>query len=155
MLVFRIVILLAVIAPFSWAEQGAKWGANYFPDYQLINHRNEKVRFFSDLIKDKVVVINFIYTSCPDACPLETSRLRETYALLGDRVGDSCFRNVLHLRDLLGGRVPRALPDGLFHECRGQARQSQDQDDDRQHGASPVPVKPSATVRCGHISSSS
>ena len=69
----------------------SQWGANYFPDYSLTNHRGESVRFFSDLIKDKVVVINFIYTSCPDACPLETSRLRETYALLADRAGKDVF----------------------------------------------------------------
>jgi protein SCO1/2 len=49
------------------------------------------VRFFDDLLKDKVVVINFIYTECPDACPLETARLTEVYEILGDRMGDDVF----------------------------------------------------------------
>jgi protein SCO1/2 len=63
------------------------WGRNYFPDVTLTNHHGETRKFFTDLIEGKTVVVNFIYTSCPDACPLETSRLREVYALLSPRVG--------------------------------------------------------------------
>ena len=66
---------------------GSIWGADYFPNVPLITHEGKTVRFFDDLIKDKVVVINFIFTSCPDSCPLETSRLRRVQTLLGDRVG--------------------------------------------------------------------
>jgi cytochrome oxidase Cu insertion factor (SCO1/SenC/PrrC family) len=49
------------------------------------------VRFFDDMIKGKVVVINFIFTSCTDSCPLETARLRQVQQLLGDRVGRDVF----------------------------------------------------------------
>ncbi|HSR70045.1 MAG TPA: SCO family protein [Acidobacteriota bacterium] len=85
-------------APSSTADNAARkgmggevWGANYFPNIPLINHKGERVRFFDDLIKDKVVAINFIYTSCPDACPMETARLQEVKRLLGDRVGKDVF----------------------------------------------------------------
>ncbi len=37
------------------------------------------------------MLINFIYTSCPDACPLETSKLRQLYQLLEDRMGKDIF----------------------------------------------------------------
>lgn len=67
------------------------WGENYFPNVELITSQGEKVRFFDDLIKDKVVMINFIYTRCPDACPLETAKLSELYQILGDRVGKDVF----------------------------------------------------------------
>ena len=70
---------------------GNRWGAQYFPNIELTTHENEKVRFFDDLIKDKVVVINFIYTTCPDACPLETARMSEVYEILGGRVGQDVF----------------------------------------------------------------
>jgi len=70
---------------------GSPWGADYFPNIPLITHEGKTVRFFDDLIKDKVVVINFIFTRCPDACPLETARLREVQQILGDRVGDDVF----------------------------------------------------------------
>lgn len=67
------------------------WGGNYFPNVELVSSNGEKFRFFDDLIKDKVVMINFIYTRCPDACPLETAKLSELYQILGDRVGDDVF----------------------------------------------------------------
>ena len=51
------------------------WGANYFPNVPLVSMNGEKVKFFDDLVKDKVVAINFIYTSCPDICPLLTAPL--------------------------------------------------------------------------------
>lgn len=67
------------------------WGADYFPDVTLTTHQGKAVRFFEDLIRDRVVVINFIYTSCPDACPLETARLAEVQDVLGERVGRDVF----------------------------------------------------------------
>lgn len=39
------------------------------PDVMLLDQDGNKVRFYSDLIKDKVVVINFIFTSCKVVCP--------------------------------------------------------------------------------------
>jgi protein SCO1/2 len=70
---------------------GSIWGADYFPNVSLVTHEGKTVRFFDDLIKDKVVAINFIYTSCPDACGLETARLLEVQKILGDRVGRDVF----------------------------------------------------------------
>jgi protein SCO1/2 len=72
-------------------DAGSVWGADYFPNIPLVTHEGKPVRFFDDLIKDKVVVINFIYTSCPDVCPLETARMREVQEILGDRVGRDVF----------------------------------------------------------------
>ncbi len=73
------------------AGGGSPWGANYFPNVPLTTHEGKTVHFFEDLIKDKVVMINFIYTSCPDSCPLETARLAQVTEILGDRVGNDVF----------------------------------------------------------------
>jgi len=70
---------------------GVRWGADYFPNVPLITHEGKAVRFFDDLLRDKVVVINFIYTGCPDVCPLETARLAELQGILGERVGRDVF----------------------------------------------------------------
>jgi len=70
---------------------GSRWGADYFPNVPLISHEGKTLRFFDDLIKDKVVAINFIYTSCPNSCPLETARLMKVKRILGDRVGRDVF----------------------------------------------------------------
>jgi protein SCO1 len=69
----------------------AHWGADYFPNVELTTHEGRHVRFFDDLIHDKVVVINFIFTSCTNACPLETARLVNLQRVLGDRVGRDVF----------------------------------------------------------------
>lgn len=81
-------MLLMSYSAFSLASP---WGANYFPNVPLTTQDGEKVRFFDDLIEDKVVVINFIYTSCPDTCPLETAQLVRVQNIMGDRVGKDVF----------------------------------------------------------------
>lgn len=84
------VTLTALFATAS-ANAASPWGANYFPNVELTTHDGQKLRFFDDLIKDKVVAINFIYTTCPDTCPLETAQLVKVQRLLGDRLGNDVF----------------------------------------------------------------
>ncbi len=71
--------------------QGAVWGKKYFPNIPLQTHDGKSVRFFDDLIAGKIVVINFIYTTCPDTCPLETAQLTKVQEILGDRLGKDLF----------------------------------------------------------------
>jgi protein SCO1/2 len=74
------------------AEAGnSRYGANYFPNTTLITQDGKQVKFYDDLIRDKIVVIDLIYTQCKDACPLETARLRQVQKLLGERVGKDIF----------------------------------------------------------------
>lgn len=70
---------------------GAPWGRDYFPNVPLVTQDGEHVRFFDDLIENKVVAVNFIFTRCVDSCPMETARLREVSDLLGERVGKDVF----------------------------------------------------------------
>lgn len=72
-------------------RSGSKWGASYFPNVELVNQDGKSVRFFDDMIKDKVVIINFMYAGCGDTCPLETARLANVQRLLGDSVGKDVF----------------------------------------------------------------
>ena len=89
-------IFLAAVALFLIGGSTAvssPWGANYFPNVPLITEDGKEVRFFDDIIKDKIVAINFIYTRCPDTCPLETAQLVKVQVqeILGDRVGKDVF----------------------------------------------------------------
>ncbi len=96
-----VLVILVGVGLFKWNNQkaapvgltpsGAPWGADYFPNIPLINQDGKTVYFFEDLIKDKVVMINLIYTSCRDVCPLETARLKVVRKILGDRVGKDIF----------------------------------------------------------------
>ncbi|WAG81327.1 SCO family protein [Metapseudomonas furukawaii] len=65
----------------------AAWDGRYFPNIPLTSHDGRQLRFYDDLIAGKVVLVNFIFTSCGDTCPLETARLRQVQKILGQRVG--------------------------------------------------------------------
>ncbi|NUT74130.1 c-type cytochrome [Pseudomonas sp. C1C7] len=91
-------LLLFILGITGWSaavaedsDSSTPWGRDYFPNTELINQDGQKKRFFDDLIKDKVVAINFIFTSCTDSCPLETARLLQVQKVLGDRVGKDVF----------------------------------------------------------------
>lgn len=73
------------------AHAASRWGADYFPNVPLITQDGNTVQFFDDVLKDKVVAINFIFTSCTNTCPLETAKMRQVQKLLGDRVGKDIF----------------------------------------------------------------
>ena len=51
----------------------------------VVTQDGKTLNFYDDLIKDKIVVLSFIYTSCKDICPLATARLGEAQDKLGDR----------------------------------------------------------------------
>lgn len=64
------------------AEARAK---TYFTDTELLTQSGRKVRFYSDVLAGKVVVVNFMFTRCEYACPLMTARLATLSRQLGDR----------------------------------------------------------------------
>src|SRR5213080_3954627 len=64
----------------------------YFPNLVLTTHEGRRVRFYDDLIKDRIVTINFMYTQCEDGrCPLTMANLVRVQKLLGSRVGRDIF----------------------------------------------------------------
>ena len=62
--------------------------ASYFPNVVLRTQDNKPVQFFSDLLKGKTVLINFVFTTCTGVCPAMTSNLRKVQDQLGERVGN-------------------------------------------------------------------
>lgn len=86
-----VAVTLFMVGNIPAISSAAQWGKDYFPNPTLTTHEGKKVKFFDDLIKDKIVAINFIYTNCPDTCPLETAQLVRVAKILGDRVGKDVF----------------------------------------------------------------
>lgn len=84
-------LLLVMAIEARAAPKGARWGADYFPNVTVTGHDGKKYRFYDDLILDKIVVVNFIYTRCGDICPLATARMAELYRRLGARMGKDIF----------------------------------------------------------------
>lgn len=83
--------ILKTKIPAQSSSSRTRWGASFFPNVELVTHEGKTVRFFDDLIKDKVVMINFMYASCADSCSLVTAQLAKVQQLLGDRVGKDVF----------------------------------------------------------------
>ena len=83
-------------APALSARQ--KLQARYFPNFELTTHESKKVHFYDDLIKDKIVVINFMYARCEGICVPITQNLKRVQNLLGKRVGRDIFMYSITLK---------------------------------------------------------
>jgi protein SCO1 len=61
--------------------------AAYFPNHVLLTQDGRPVRFYDDLLKGKIVLINFMFTTCAGVCSPMTANLAKVQTQLGDRVG--------------------------------------------------------------------
>lgn len=64
-----------------------------FVNNPLITHEGQEVRFYDDLLKDKTVLINFMYVMCKNEgfCPMMSFNLAKVQTMLGDRLGKDVF----------------------------------------------------------------
>lgn len=60
------------------------------PDVPVLDQEGNKLHFYTDLIKDKTVAINFIFTNCTTICP----PLAATFARLQKEMGDKIGKDV-------------------------------------------------------------
>ena len=70
----------------------------YFPDLVLTTHEGRKVRLYDDLIKDKLVIINFMYARCDGVCLPITANLVKVQKMFGDRMGRDVVINSFTLK---------------------------------------------------------
>ena len=82
---------LATAVPHAAEAQGRRWGEGYFPNLPVVTQEGKTLHFYDDLLKGKIVVINFIYTSCQDICPIATARLAQVEEKLGEQMGHDVF----------------------------------------------------------------
>ena len=70
----------------------------YFPNVELQTQGGKTVRFYDDLIKGKIVTINFFYAKCEGICPTVTANLARVQRIFGERVGREIFMNSISLK---------------------------------------------------------
>jgi protein SCO1/2 len=63
----------------------------YFPNLVLTTHEGRTVKFYDDLVKDKIVIFNLFYAKCEGICSPITRNLARLQQVLGDRVGKDIF----------------------------------------------------------------
>lgn len=81
-LVLAAALLLGASPLAHAAPDRAQKARDYFTNTVLVDQDGKDVRFYEDVLKDRVVVIDFIFTRCPSACPLLTQKLLQTRAAL-------------------------------------------------------------------------
>ena len=57
-------------------------------DRTLVDQEGRDVRFVSDVIGDRIVVVDFVYTSCTTVCPVISAVFGQVQNRLGERLGD-------------------------------------------------------------------
>jgi len=86
-----LLVSLLSLAGASTAAAASPTDPGYFPNAPLVNQDGETLRFYDDVIKGKVVTINFMFTSCGDSCPMETAKLRKIQEMLGEHAGKDVY----------------------------------------------------------------
>jgi cytochrome oxidase Cu insertion factor (SCO1/SenC/PrrC family) len=57
------------------------------PDVELLDQDGRKIHFYTDLVKGRTVVMNFIFTTCTTICPPLGATFARVQKELGDKVG--------------------------------------------------------------------
>src|SRR5690349_21287503 len=73
------------------ATQAETPAHKYFTDVELINQNGEKMRFYSDLIQGKVVIIDSFFATCQGSCLPMNQNLAKVQEALGDRLGKDVY----------------------------------------------------------------
>ena len=70
----------------------------YFPNVELTTSDGQKVRFYDDLLKDRIVILNLMYAQCDGICPTTTSNLKSVRKILREQVDHDVFIYSLTLK---------------------------------------------------------
>lgn len=73
------------------AKQPVSAAEKYFSDVELINQDGQKLHFYSDVLKNKVVIVNVFFTACVSVCPPMNRNMELIQEALGDRLGKQAF----------------------------------------------------------------
>lgn len=88
---FIILLFMFLMFAAPAAAQEPSAAEKYFSDVELINQDGTKLRFYSDILKGKTVVVNAFFTTCTSVCPPMNRNMQKIQEALGDRVGKDVF----------------------------------------------------------------
>ena len=61
------------------------------PDVAVLDQNGRKLNFYTDLVKGRKVIVNFVYTTCKGVCPMSGEHFARLQAKLGARLGQDVF----------------------------------------------------------------
>jgi protein SCO1 len=71
--------------------QGQSAAQKYFTDVELVNQDGKTMRFYSDVLKGKTVVVYPFFTTCTSVCPPMSRNMEKVQEALGEHVGKDVF----------------------------------------------------------------
>ena len=77
----------APVAPPLKEAENLTAAHKYFSDVVLVNQNGQQLRFYSDLLQGRVVVISSFMTTCPSACSAKNRTLEKLQEAAADRLG--------------------------------------------------------------------
>jgi protein SCO1/2 len=80
------------------AERFRQDGVEWFTNVEVQDQDGRTLRFYDDVLKGKIILINFFYTECDAICPLMTENLARVQELLGSRMNKEVFIVSISLR---------------------------------------------------------
>jgi protein SCO1/2 len=80
-------VLSLLVLPAAWSQEPAAGAHKYFGDLKLVDQNGKEMNLYTDLMKDKIVVIDVMFTACTGACPVMSTTFSKIQQHLGDRVG--------------------------------------------------------------------
>jgi protein SCO1/2 len=81
----------AAAKPNTTTEQMRATAQKYFTDVELINQNGERMRLYSDVLKDRVVVINAFFATCQGSCLPMNRNLEKVQAAFKERMGKDLY----------------------------------------------------------------
>jgi protein SCO1/2 len=63
----------------------------HFPNVPLVTHEGKSVMFYDDLVKGRIVTLNFFFAKCDEICPVVTANLAKVQKLLSADLGKRLF----------------------------------------------------------------
>jgi protein SCO1 len=83
--------LLAAAHAQAPSEERSAASQRYFGDTVMVDQDGHEHRLYTDLLRGKIVIMDFIYTRCVGPCPILSSTFAKLQARLGDRLGKDVF----------------------------------------------------------------
>jgi protein SCO1 len=84
-----LLLALSLVLPAAAAEEPKPETLDNLnvPDVAVIDQDGQAKRFYTDLVKDRVVAVNFVFTTCRTICPPMGANFGKLQQLLGERAG--------------------------------------------------------------------
>ena len=83
-------LLLLPLAGYA-QESEEERARKYFTDTVVVDQNGNKLRFYSDVLKDRVVLISFMFMNCEGACPMLAQKLMQTRAMMVPAIKDEVW----------------------------------------------------------------